>query len=388
MYSRIANIPNNKSFFLFGPRQTGKSTLIKAKFLPSTTIFYNLLDARERVRLSADPELLRTEVMSRDPHITHIVIDEIQRVPALLDVVHHVLESLRPPHFVLTGSSARSLKREHANLLAGRAVERNLFPLTHRELGPAFDLIRCLTRGTLPQFYDEKSDVDANDKLVAYISTYLTEEIQYEAKLRNIGPFSRFLLAAAGGIGEQLNYKAIARQTQTADKTIKEYFQILEDTLIGFFLLSYNKSPRKRLSSHPKFYFFDTGILRAILRQESSPVLPGSRSFGELFEVWVINETRRLLAYSGERATFSFFRVEKGPELDLIIDRPDGSMWAVEIKSNPQVQLAEVRSAFESFSKCEPKARKIVVTTTQRRRLEGDIEFLPWQEFFDLLVVP
>lgn len=237
----------------------------------------------------------------------------------------------------------------------------------------------------MPAIYDEQTTAEAGDRLAAYVSTYLTEEIQYEAKLRNIGPFSRFLLAAAGCGGEQISYKAISRQTQTADKTVKEYFQILEDTLLGSFLLPYSKSTRKRLSAHPKFYLFDTGVIRAILRQETSPLLPGTKAFGDLFEVWVINETRRLLAYAGERANLSFFSVEKGPELDLVIDRPDGSVWGVEIKSSPNPHLSEVRAGFKSFRECEPKARCVVVHTGSQRRVEDEIEFLPWHEYFSAM---
>lgn len=380
--TRNINIPKNISFFLLGPRQTGKTTLLRQSFPPETTLTINLLDQRALARYAADPELLKSDVMARPATVSHVVIDEVQKLPSLLDVVHNILEDRNPPFFVLTGSSARRLRRENANMLGARAIERQLFPLTHIELGDDFDLVRALSRGTLPRFYLEPDTALFAEMVQTYVSIYLTEEIQHEAKIRAIGPFSRFLLAAAGLLGEQINYSAIARDTGTADKTIREYYQILEDTLIGFFLPAFARSTRKKLAKHPKFFFFDPGVARSILGQESARLLPGTTIFGALFELWVINETKRLLSYAGIRANFSFFRLEKVCEVDLIIEFLDKRVWAIEIKSAPNVSLADVRDGFTAIKSIAHVDRCIVVCTATSKRVIDDVEFMPWQEFF------
>lgn len=385
--SRKVNIPKNNSFFLFGPRQVGKSTLLQnALASPSTVLAFNLLEQRVLARLSADPDSLRQDVDARSPTVTHVFIDEVQKLPSLLDVVHGILERPNPPHFVLTGSSARRLRRENANLLAGRALERHLYPLTHLELGEKFDLQRALSRGTLPRFYLEPDDALAADLLQTYVSIYLTEEIQQEAKIRAIGPFSRFLLAAAGVMGNQLNYAAIARESGTADKTVREYFQILEDTLLGWFLRPFSNSNRKRLAKHPKFYLFDPGVARCVLGQESARLIPGTKAYGDLFELWALNETRSLLDYSRIRAQFSFFRIEKGPEIDLVIEFLDGRVWAVEFKSATEVPAASVREQFEAVRATARVDRCIVVYTGSQAKSLGGIDFLPWRDYFQQLL--
>ena len=192
MYDRILTLPKNHSFFLFGPRQTGKSTLIRSVFDEKTTLYYDLLKTEEYLRLSANPSLFREEVLSRSAGVTHVVVDEIQRVPALLNEIHFVLEARMPPFFVLSGSSARKLKRSHANLLAGRAWSFHLYPLTHPEIGKSFSLSRALNLGSLPSVY-AASQEDAKRTLRSYVETYLKEEIEQEAQLRNLGAFLRFL---------------------------------------------------------------------------------------------------------------------------------------------------------------------------------------------------
>lgn len=386
MIPRLCNIPKKESFFLFGPRQTGKSTLIKMDFSSETTLSYNLLLNNEFVRLKANPDLFIKEVVTRPPHITHIFVDEAQRVSELLNGVHYILEeTTNPPQFILSGSSARKLKKEHANLLGGRAWTRHLHPLTQRELGNQFDLTRALSRGTLPAIYLSESEESVFEILNSYVSTYIEEEIRQEGAVRNIGTFSRFLLRAIGLSGEVINYSSIARQTMTSDKTIKEYFQILEDTLLGFHLLPYASSLRKKLSTHPKFYSFDGGVQRAISGQIKSLLQPGSSEFGNSFELWVIGEIRRVLSYCQVKAELSHYSVHQGAEVDLIIEFSKKEVWAIEIKSSLNVGLKDVRAGLDSFIEISPKARCICIHSGEKSRVESGIEFIPWNVFFDEL---
>ena len=383
MIPRMFNPPKENSFFLFGPRQTGKSTLISETFSQTNTIRYNLLRQTDLVRLQTKPDVLLLDCLQRPPQKTHLVIDEIQKLPELLDVVQAILMEPNPPIFVLSGSSARKLKRQGANLLAGRVWTRNLHPFTHLELGSEFDLERAFHRGTLPPMYLARDQNEAAENLNAYVATYLTEEIQQEAKIRSIGPFSRFLLQAAGGLGEAINYSSIARQTMTSDKTVREYFQILEDTLLGFFLLAYGKSRRKRLSRHPKFYLFDPGVALAVQGLERSAPMPGTRLWGELFELWVINEIRHLLSYAQmSGAQMSYLRTEGGAEVDLILEHPGKPTLAIEIKSMADVPYGAVRPGFELARELIPEAKCHVICTSSHHRQHEGTEFWPWREFF------
>ena len=251
-----------------------------------------------------------------------VFIDEIQKIPPLLDEVQVVMESKSPPRFVLSGSSARKLKRAQANLLGGRAWTLQLHPLTHVELEEAFELDKALAVGTLPKIYLEESREAANQYLKSYVETYFREEIEAEALVRSSGTFLRFLFLAGQESGRLLNYSSIARDTGTSHTTVKEYFKILENTLIGRFLLPFHKSPRQRLSQHPKFYLFDTGVERALTRKLSLKLDPRTREYGEAFEHWIVNETIRLAAYLGKDLELSYFRTERGAEVDLVIELP------------------------------------------------------------------
>lgn len=354
-------------------------------FSPDRTLRYDLLQSEEYMRLAAQPSLFREEVLARNPQIHHVFVDEVQKIPALLDEVHLLSERKNPPQFILTGSSARKLKRSQANLLAGRAFTLHLFPLTHMELGEAFDLRKALEVGTLPKIYLESDRAAADQYLRSYVETYLKEEIEAEALVRNIGTFLRFLSCSGHENGNLLNFSSIARETGTKHPTVKEYFRILEDTLIGRFLFPFHRSKRKRLAQRPKFYFFDTGVQRAITKKLTVPLEPATPEHGNLFETWVINEMLRLDSYFNLDFEFSFFRTERGAEVDLVIEHPRGKRLAVEIKSSENPHPMEFRSGFEAFKTIDQKAARICVCRTLHARKWEDIEILPWREFFQFI---
>ncbi len=381
MLPRLLNLPQRNSFFLFGPRQTGKTSLVMQSFAIDQVMCFDLLKTDEYMRLLSRPASLREEVNSRSENVTHILIDEVQKVPALLDEVHRLLESNRPPVFVLTGSSARKLKRLNANMLGGRAWTLNLHPLTHRELGEQFNLLRALNFGGLPKIWF--SDDHASEQLLrSYVETYLKEEIEAEALVRGLGSFVRFLTQAGHESGNILNFSTISRDVGVSPKTIREYFQILEDTLIGRFLPAYSRSTRGRLVAHPKFYLFDTGVQRALTKKLKVQVEPGTPDYGTAFEHFIINECWRLNDYGQCDLTFSFYRSENRAEVDLIIEFPRGECWAIEIKATDNPALSDVRGGLFSFKAKRPEARLICVSTAARRREVDGVTFIPWQEFF------
>ena len=379
MINRILPLPKNHSFFLFGPRQTGKSTLLKSLLKSETTLFYDLLKTEEYLRLSANPTLFREEILSRDQKITHVVVDEIQRIPDLLNEVHWILEGTNPPYFCLSGSSARKLKRSHANLLAGRAWTYHLFPLTSQELGERFSLERALNLGTLPSVYLDPDIESARRTLKSYVETYLKEEVQAEAIVRNVGSFLRFLSLAGDENGNVINYSNISRETGTTYKTVKEYFQILEDTLIGFFLLPYSKSTRKRLVQHPKFYFFDPGVHRALTQKITVPLQRKTTEYGRSFEHFLITEIIRLARYKELDYEFSFYQSSNEAEVDLIIETPQGLTYAIEMKSLENPDSSSLRG-LKSFRQICQKATLYCACLAPRKRTIGDISILPWQE--------
>ena len=387
MMQRILSLPKDNSFFLFGPRQVGKSTLIHSQYDSKSTITYDLLKTDEYMRLSAHPEYFRNEVLSRKSQVTHIIIDEVQRIPDLLNEVHHILETeTTPPCFILSGSSARKLKRAHANLLAGRAWTFKLFPLTYSEIvsEKIMDLNKVLSIGTLPQVYLQDNLNSSHYILRSYVDTYIKEEIESEALIRNSGTFLRFLFQAGHESGNILNYSSIAREVGTTSITVKEYFQILEDTLLGMFLFPYHKSVRKRLSKHPKFYLFDTGVQRAITRKLNVPVEPHTYEYGNLFEHWIINETMRISHYFNKDFLFYYLRTEGGAEIDLIIETPRGKIVAVEIKSTKNPIIHPINKSMATLKNLKNVIQLCVCPIFHKRKY-GDLMLIPWQEYFDLL---
>lgn len=385
MFKRRLELPKNKSFFLFGPRQTGKSTLLRKTFSERETIYYDLLKSDEYTRLAAKPSLFREEVLARDKNKEYVIVDEVQRVPQLLDEVQSIMTSSgKPPIFCLSGSSARKLKRAQANLLAGRAWTYHLHPLTHLECGPRFTLEKALGIGTLPSIYSEEKEEDAHRSLKAYVNTYLKEEIAAEAIIRNIGAFLRFLPLAAFENGKLLNYSNIAKETGVSYKTVQEYFQVLQDTLIGFLLPAFSGSARKQLATHPKFYFFDTGVHRAVCGKLSVPLYPGTSEYGDVFEHFLICEIARFIDYAGKDHSLSFYRTKDGAEVDLIVKTPAGKTFAVEIKSSQTPDSARLKG-LRSFGRDFPDAALYCAAPVPRARLLEGIKIVPWQDIFGIL---
>ena len=284
MIHRLINIPEKSSCFLFGPRQTGKTTLVN--YLYTEKVFkVNLLLNQQFLKYSKNPDLIIQEVSRKidDGTIQYLIIDEIQRVPSLLNAVQYIIDFYKVP-CILTGSSARKLKKGMANLLGGRAFQRFLFPFTWMEIKSFYSLDEILVYGTLPPVVVAPKD-HRKDILHSYVETYIREEILAEGIIRNVGSFSRFLDMAAAQFTEQLNYSEIARECQLPVMTVKTYYEILEDTLIGLILHPYKRSIRKRLSAHPKAYLFDNGVTNAI--NGYSGEIIDSSLMGKLFEQFI-----------------------------------------------------------------------------------------------------
>lgn len=357
---------------------------MKASFPERASLYYNLLKTDEYLRLSENPSLLREEVLARDKNVKYVIVDEIQRIPLLLNEIHLLLGSPHSPYFCMSGSSARKLKRSRANLLAGRAWTYHLYPFTHRECSPDFSLNKALTRGTLPPAYLEKDEIAVGKTLKAYVETYLEEEIKAEAIVRNLGGFLRFLKLAGNENGNIINYSTVARETGTSYQTIKEYFQVLEDTLVGFLLLPFHKAYRKRLVKHPKFYFFDTGVQRAVTGKLALPLEKGAPDYGRAFEHFLILEIIRLAAYEEKDYVFSFYRTESGAEVDLIIETPRGDTFAVEMKAVSNPVSSDYRG-LHSFAEISRNAVLCCVCLAPRRRISGKVHIMPWQEIFGFI---
>ncbi len=342
MIPRLINLPQKQSFFLFGARNTGKSTLLRDSFPKSICLWLDLLDPLQEEQLALNPSELKAMVMALPPNITHVVIDEIQKIPKLLDVVHALIESTKK-HFVLTGSSARKLRHGGANLLAGRAFVYHLFPFSPFEIKTQFDLNHALQWGLLPKIYDFTNDEERLRFLQSYAQTYLKEEIWIEQFIRKLNPFRKFLEVSAQCNGKVINFSNLARNVGVDDKTIKEYFSLLEDTLIGFFLEPFQNSFRKRLSKAPKFYYFDSGVTRALARTLSVPLRPGTSAYGEAFEHFIILECLKLASYFHPEFRFSYLKTKDGAEIDLIVERPGLPLLCIEIKSTDHIRETDIQ---------------------------------------------
>ncbi len=379
-FQRLLRIPARRSCLLFGPRQTGKSTLIRS-LLPTDAWTIDLLQHDVFLRYAKEPARFRKEAEERVRKGTStIFIDEVQKIPELLDEVHGLIERGNT-RFLLTGSSARKLRRGGANLLAGRAATRRLHSLTAAEMGDAFDLERVLRFGSLPAVVTG-SDDDARNLLSAYAETYLREEIQSEGIVRNLGGFARFLDVAAAGCGDILNVNAVAKDAGVAARTVREYFQILEDTLIGFALEPWRKSPRARLVGHPRFYFFDTGVTNALNRRLHGE--PDLRQRGRLFEQWIVTESLRVVDYLFPETRLYYWRTNHGAEVDLIFERHGQIRLAVEIKSGRSVTGADL-SGLRTFGEAHPDVRRVVAATVPEPFRIGDVQVMPWLRLIESL---
>lgn len=378
MFFRLRQFSAKRSFFLFGPRGVGKSTLLKARLDPNESFYLDLLDSDLEDRFLRRPSDLYAIVQALPDKILYVIIDEVQKVPKLLDEVHRLIESTGKI-FVLTGSSARKLKHGGANLLAGRAFVYPLHPLSSVELGSEFNLDKILQWGSLPKVFSLHEDVEKNEFLRAYGDTYLKEEIWNEQVIRKLPPFRRFLEVAAQSNGKIINYANIARDVGVDDKTIKEYFCILEDTMIGFFLEPFHHSFRKRLVEKPKFYFFDTGVVRSLSRRLSIPLIPKTAAYGEAFEHFILLEFIRLGGYFQPDYRFSFIRTVSDVEVDLVVERPGKKLLLIEIKSADEIDKADI-SSFIKFTKDIENAEAIVLSRDRFIKKMDHVTCYPWQE--------
>lgn len=376
MFNRLISPIISNSFFLFGARGTGKTTFLRHFFQDTPAIWINLLDPNEEDLFSRKPDelLARLKTITVD---TWVIIDEVQKVPKLLNYVHHLIENQKIK-FALTGSSARRLKQKGMNLLAGRAFMNYAYPLTYLEMGDAFELREILQWGSLPKIFELKSDQEKAAFLRSYGLNYVTTEIQAEQWVRKIEPFRKFLPIAAQMNGKILNYAKFARDVGVDTTTIISYFDILEDTLLGFRLEAFHESVRKRQALKPKFYFFDLGVKRALEQTLTVELLPQTFAFGDAFEHFLICEIIRLNSYYAVDFSFSFLRTKDGAEIDLIIDRPGKKRLFVEIKSSEQVEREDCRSLLQ-FSK-DGDVIPLLLSRDPHQKDFGPVKCLSWQD--------
>lgn len=360
-----------ESLFLWGARQTGKSTLLKTLY--PNAIWFDLLKSDVFKRYQTNPAQFRETILAAEPN-SIVIVDEIQKVPALLDEIHWLMVN-HPVQFILSGSSPRKIIRAGSNLLGGRALRYELFPLIQSEV-PDFDLAKALNNGLLPRHYLAENPKKLID---AYIGNYLKDEIIAEAKIRNINAFAQFLEAAAFSNGEMVNYSNIASECGVSYHTVKDYFQILIDTLIGRFVPSYQKKPKRRVILAPKFYYFDIGIANHLLKRGKIEI--GSESFGNAFEHFIYQELYAHSHYSDQQYPIAYWRTTSQIEVDFILGDHE---VAIEVKGTENVQSRHIKG-LKSFSE-EYKVKKlIVVSNDPYERKMGDILVMPWKIFLEKL---
>lgn len=373
MFTRIISLDEiqENSLFLWGARQTGKSTLLKTLFPKAR--YYDLLNANLFRSLSRNPSIMREQLMLL-PAGSTVIIDEVQKVPDLLDEVHWLIQN-KGIHFILCGSSARKLRRNGANLLGGRALSNTLFPLVSAEV-PDFDIERAMNYGTIPPHYLAKNP---SRRLQAYIDDYLHQEIVAESVLRNLSAFNRFLEVAALSDTEIVNYTNIAAECGVSSKTVKEYFTILEETLLGFMLPSYTNTVKRRVIQSPKFFYFDVGIPNYLLNR--TPLKPDTADYGHAFEHLMIQELRAYLDYNHSRKQLSYWRTSTGLEVDCIIGDAE---VAIEFKSATEVRRAHLKG-LRAFAQEHPDVKSYVVSRETFPRLVDGIEIWPIRDFLTRL---
>ncbi len=373
MYERIFDIKNrlDEGMFLFGARQVGKSTLLKNRF--PQAIYIDLLNSDLRRRFKQNAALFK-EMLTKYPAETLVIVDEIQKVPELLDEVHSLMVDYGL-HFILSGSSARKIKKSGANQLGGRAIPETLYPLVSAEITD-YDLNKAIQNGTIPRHY---AVTNAKNRIKAYIDLYLKEEIKEEAAVRNVDNFERFMEVAAISDGEIINYENIATDCGISANTVKAYFKILYDSLIGYEIPAYRKVIKRKLTQAPKFYYFDVGVANYLMRRYK--LEPGTPEYGHAFEHLVMQEIIAYLGYKGELDQLSYWHAYSGEEVDAIIG---DAKIAIEIKSADEIQRKHTESLRE-FAKEHPNAKLIVVSRDKITRQSGGIDLYYATDFFKAL---
>ncbi len=374
MYQRqqIFNGLGNESAFLWGARQTGKSTLLKSLYPGS--LYFDLLLSDVFLPLQSRPSLLREAVIQADTHRQPVIIDEIQRIPMLLNEVHWLMTN-HGIRFILSGSSPRNILRSGIHLLVGRALKYELYPLVYPEISD-FGLKRALNYGLLPRHY---LSTTPQKLLAAYIGSYLRDEIMSEARIRNITAFTRFLEAAAFSNGEIVNFTNIASDCGVSSPTIKEYFNILEDTLTGRFLPSFQKKAKRRVIAAPKFYYFDVGIANYLLKRKD--ITPGSDVFGRTFEHFIYQEIYAHSKYSELNYNINYWRTASQLEVDFVLG--DGEV-AIEVKGTEMAHPRHINGLKNFDEEYHPKKMFLITNEAFARRI-GLIDMLPWKVFLDML---
>ena len=359
------------SFFLFGPRGTGKTTWLRS-VLPHALVV-DLLKPEEYRRLSARPERLRELVRATAPG-SDVVVDEIQRVPELLNVVHDLMESGYEHRFVLTGSSARKLRRRGVNLLAGRAILRSMHAFMAAEMGPAFDLATSLRLGTVPTVV---SSEDPRSALAAYAALYVEQEVRAEGLARDVGSFSRFLEAAAFSHAATLNVSELARECETSRSTVAGYLELLEDLLLSFRLPVFTRRAKRRLVAHPRFFYFDCGVYRSL--RPAGPLDRPAELAGPALEGLVAQHLQAWLAYSQADASLCYWRTRGGAEVDFVLYGNPG-LWAFDVMNADRIRPADLRG-LSSFGDEYPEARRVLLYRGRHRLVRKDILCLPVEDF-------
>ncbi len=370
-HTRLLNLNvllEKRSHFLFGPRATGKSTLIKTH-LPDTKV-YDLLDPEVYQRFARNPSVLSEETAAEE----WVVIDEIQKMPALLDEVHRLIEK-RKQRFLLTGSSARKLKRGAANLLAGRAFHAELFPLVSAEIKD-FDLLSYLNSTGLPEFYHDDL---SNEFLRAYVGTYLQEEIQAESLTRNLPGFSRFLEVCALNNGGEIVYANISQETGVRSRTLENYFSILSDTLIGFQVPGFTATQKRKAIARSKHYFFDVGVVNTLARR--GQIAAQSELFGPAFEHFIALELRAYLSYARKPLSLTYWRSTAQHEVDFLI----GNLLAIEVKGSKQIAEKHLKGLRALKEEQLIQNYAVVSLDANLRTTDDGITIYPWQFFLNQL---
>ncbi len=371
---RFLQLPE-RSVFVFGPRGTGKMTWLRAQ-LPEA-LFVNLLRPEVHRAMSARPERLR-ELVLGNPDRRDVVVDEVQRVPELLHVVHDLLETDGAPRFVLTGSSARKLRRGGVDLLAGRAVLRTLHPFMAAEL-PSFDLDRSLDHGLLPLVVTSK---EPEDVLTSYASLYLEQEVQAEGLVRNLGSFARFLEVASFSHGSVLNVSNVSRESEVSRKTVEAFLGVVEDLLLAFRVPVFTRRAKRGTASHPKFYLFDAGVFRSL--RPGGPLDRPAEISGAALEGLVAQHLRAWAAYTSADFELAYWRTRSGVEVDFVVYGAHG-FWAIEVTNSRTVRPADVR-ALISFGEDYPESERLLLYRGAQRVLLRGIRCVPVDEFLVQLV--
>ncbi|MBR4535318.1 MAG: ATP-binding protein [Bacteroidales bacterium] len=373
MYRRIFDIENklDEGMFLFGARQTGKSTLLKERF--KRAIYYDLLKPNVRRAFKMNPNSL-WEALQDKPAGTLVIVDEIQKIPELLDIVHSLMVE-RGLFFILSGSSSRKLKRSGANTLGGRAIPEMLYPLVWPEVTD-FQIDRAVQNGMIPRHYMVE---DATKRLSGYVKVYLDEEIREEGEVRELDAFERFMEVAAISDGEMLNYSNIASDCGVSAKTVKSYFQILYDTLIGYEIPAFRKEIKRKIIQAPKFYYFDVGLANYLMGRHS--LKRGTDDYGHAFEHYVMQEIVAYKGYNDKRNIISYWHTYDQKEVDVIIG---DAKVAIEIKSTEHVENKH-KKGLKAFKEEHPNCQLILVSLDPITRRSGDTELIYILDFLKML---